>query len=324
MNKDKRKTRMSLTSFVMAFMFISSWVVLGVALALTSANVNLGGSISFTATDIYADVTGTVTGTATTNTLTDIHFSASTKSFETPTSWSNMTLDFQKDTDIVVTVNVKNNSPERSIYIGFTDNITATNTDITRKSAGTTVTAFDTLEVPKSETKTIEITLHVTDQNKAVTGKFDLGLNLSDDEPEVVKDESEYSTLSFGCNDTKKTASVWIEENASGDIVLPRKVKHNGSVYEVCEIQLSNWDITYNITSLFIPKEIKHISNGVGMCVNPSTTKVIFEDTTSSWKLPYPDGSGTLTITGAELKDPTNAAKQLRQLIDLEWTKQEA
>ena len=193
MKKEKRKFMGSMTRYVMAFICITSWVAFGVVLALTSANISINGKISFTATDIYADVTGTVTGTATTNTLEDIHLTADTTSFTTPSSWSNINFDFVKGQDIVFTIKVTNKSTERPIWITFTDNITSTNTTITRKSAGTTVTKFDILEVPKSTTKSVEITLHLSDATKSASGNFDLGLKLDNNVPVTDKTDITYT-----------------------------------------------------------------------------------------------------------------------------------
>ena len=77
MNKNASKNlNHSIARILLALMFVSSWAVLGVALAISSARVNIGGSVTFTATNIYADITGSVTGSVTQNTLAVIHFTA--------------------------------------------------------------------------------------------------------------------------------------------------------------------------------------------------------------------------------------------------------
>ena len=312
MKKGNRKFLGSIASYVMALICITSWVALGVVLALTSANISIGGNISFTASDVYADVTGTVTGTATTNTLEDIHLTADTTSFTTPSTWSNINFDFVKGQDIVFTINVNNKSTENSILVTFTDNIDATNTTITRKSAGTTVSAFSALEVPKSATKSVEITLHVTNSNESVSGTFSLGLNLSSKQP--AKDESNYPTLEFNYDDTEKTASVCsksefigegglLEMLAKGNIVIPCSVLHNGEEYIVTAIDDQAFNLCTSLTSITIPASVTSIGDQA-FSGRSALTSVTFENP-NGWKT---DSAGETSLNSSDLADPAKAA----------------
>ena len=268
MKKGNRKFLGSIASYVMAFICITSWVALGVVLALTSVNIGVNGNISFTANDVYADVTGTVTGTATTNTLEDIHLTADTTNFTTPSSWSNINFDFVKGQDIVFTINITNKSTERSIWVSFTDSISATNTTITRKSAGEEVYGgyFGDLVVPKSTTKSVEITLHVTNSNESVSGNFSLGLDLTSLAP--AKDESEYPTLSFSVNYESNTAEVGAHysNKPTGNLVIPSSVIVNGQEYVVVGISGSySFANCSQLTSVIIPEHIAYIGGGAFM-----------------------------------------------------------
>ena len=339
MKKEKRKFLGSITSYILAFICITSWVALGVVLALTSANISIGGNISFTATDVYADVTGTVTGTATTNTLEDIHITADTTNFTTPSSWSNINFDFVKGQDIVFTINITNKSTERSLWVSFTDAISATNTTITRKSAGTTVSAFDTLEVEKSTSKSVEITLHITNSNESVSGTFNLGLNLMSKYP--AKDASEYENLSFIYNNTAKTAIVGRNSSnkPTGELIIPSTVIHNGEEYTITSIGSSESGFGYctELTSITIPSSVTIISTlafqwctsltsitipssvtSIESCAFEdcsSLTSAIFENTTG-WK------AGDTVLSSSELANTSTAATHLTTTyVNNDWTR---
>ena len=314
MKKEKKKFKAIIISYVLALVCITSWVVFGVTLALTSVNIDVNGDISFTANDVYADVTGTVTGTATTNTLTDIHLTADTTSFTTPSSWSNITFDFVEGQDIVFTINVTNKSAERSLWVSFTDSISATNTDITRKSAGATVTAFSALEVPESTTKSVEITLRIKDKNQSVSGKFNLGLKLSNEQPTL--DESNYSTLSFAYNDSAKTATVSgnSSNNPTGNLVIPSSVLHNGEEYIITALGDSAFYDCSSLTSITIPEGVTSIGSGAFSNCS-KLTSVTFENT-SGWK------AGDTTLSSSVLANKSTAATFLTSTyVSSAWTR---
>ena len=251
--------------YAIALLFISSWAVLGVAIAINSARVDIGGKVTFQATDVYADITGAITGTKTTNTLEDIHLDASTTSFTSPSSWKNLVFDFVQDTNnIVFTINVTNKSAERSLWVDFDDTISALNTIVIRKVAGTEVGAFKKTEVLASETKKFEIIMQVASLNKSVSGDFNLNLKLSNDEPEdVVLDESEYSTLYFTYDDTSKTAIVGqnYDNKPKGRLYIPEKILHNGKEYTIISITDGAFYETEDLTSIVIPSSVTSIGS---------------------------------------------------------------
>ena len=253
--KNKKSFWSIIARYAIALLLISSWAVLGVAIAINSAKVDIGGKVTFQATDVYADITGAITGTKTTNTLEDIHLDASTTSFTSPSSWKNLVFDFVQDTNnIVFAINVTNKSAERSLWVDFEDSISTTNVKITRKVANTEVSAFSVTEVTASSSKAFEISMQVENLNKSASGDFNLNLKLSNNEPGVL-DESEYSTLSFTYDDTAKTAAV-SGNNPSGALVIPAKVKHNGEKYTVTTLGGLN---DTSITSISIPSSVTTI-----------------------------------------------------------------
>jgi len=338
--KKKKSFWSMIARYAIALLFISSWAVLGVAIAINTAKVDIGGKVTFQATDVYADITGTITGTKTTNNLEDIHLDASTTSFTSPSSWKNLVFDFVQDTNnIVFTITVTNKSAERSLWVDFEDTISATNVKITRKVANTEVSAFSVTEVTASSSKAFEISMQVENLNKSVSGDFNLALKLSNDEPGVL-DESEYSTLWFSYDDTNKTASVGGYFSTSGELVIPGKVMHNGEEYTVTAISDGGFSGATEITSVVIRFGVTKISSGAfDNCTNlksiiipasvtiirgdafpacPNITSVTFENT-SGWTVTL--GSDTATPAVSSTDSSANAKLLMETYYGYTWTR---
>lgn len=164
--KNKRKFWGTLTSFVLTFMFISSWAVLGVALALKNAEVNLGGNITFTSKEIQALVSLTKAEgvnesleSLKTN-CPDITMNAETTSI---TDWSQITLTFSdagtgKTRTATLEVTIKNKNSTKAV------DLTVEKIDGT--SAGITMTVDTTsATIAADESKVVKITFTLADAN---------------------------------------------------------------------------------------------------------------------------------------------------------------
>lgn len=188
----KKKIWSSLSRIVIAMLFISSWAVLGIALALKTAKVEIGGGITFDATDVYAKITGTVSGNKTDITLPDITLDANTSSDYSDLAdefdaWSSIDLAFPNaKSKITLSITVQNLSGEVPFWVYFEDGINASNTIVTRKSQGTEVSEFSTVAVPVSSTKTFAVEFEVAEKNNSVDGTWNLGLNLLNEMPTEV------------------------------------------------------------------------------------------------------------------------------------------
>lgn len=268
--KNKNKFLSTITRYIISFLFLSSWIVLGVALALKSANVDFGGSITFTATGINANITGIVTGTKTENNLPDIKIDRTVTSFTTPNAWKNMTLDFDENNEIVIKVNIENLSNNRDFWITFDDNISSANTIVTRTQEQKQVTSFSNMVVKGGETQTIEITLNVENKNIKVNGDFSLALNLTNER--VAVDESVYAdTMTFNVlNETNKTVSV---KNAGDTTItsldVPDKILKNGKEYIVTSIENNAFKDYTSLTSVKLPSTLTTIGHyGFARCSN--------------------------------------------------------
>ena len=105
--------KMKLISAISAFTLVLGLLIMGV-FAVNQAQVDMGGSITFNADDVYAKVTGSVANAQVAPTGLDVTYSA----YETvgdPSAWEELDLLFDSQgTPVVRTITVENLSTERS------------------------------------------------------------------------------------------------------------------------------------------------------------------------------------------------------------------
>lgn len=193
--KNKRKFWGTLTSFLLTFMFISSWAVLGIALAISTANVNVGGNISFNATDVQATISKAVfTGNKSTDTTAEkckaLSFSADSEKTSTDddiVTWKNIALNFidadggTKGQDVTMTFVITNtNAENKDMSVTFSDiagaptNATMTITAQGADDADATEVKTEAAEslvrtVAQNKTLTVKVTFHIKDKNKTAS-----------------------------------------------------------------------------------------------------------------------------------------------------------
>lgn len=218
--KSKKKITLSLARILMALVVISSWAVLGVALALKSTQIGMSGSISFTATDVYATINGKIEGVTADEedtcfnsetgvyTLNTINIDSESSEgmwgdiYDQQVLWNNLDLGFTDDNLITITITITNNATDRSLFVKIgdtfsnserTSNITTQrykgDTDITTEGAS----SFDEYGVielgkkgdeAKANSVDIKFTLSVTDRNASASSRFDIDIDLSSTMPE--------------------------------------------------------------------------------------------------------------------------------------------
>lgn len=183
-------TKAKLVSTIAAFCLVLALMVVGV-LAATSATVNLGGTISFTAQDVVATVTAKSTGAA-----TDMTTDTYTKTFNASTAeddvanvadWDDISLQFaNKTTDIVITVTITNNAQDGRVM-----SVTPTLPTVTESAnvsiSGTYTANEDTdvamttkaINLDPSESAVFKITLHIIDQNQSVVNTTTWGVDFA-------------------------------------------------------------------------------------------------------------------------------------------------
>lgn len=270
----KKKIFSSIVKCAVLLLFLSGWVMLGVALALRQANVNVGGSVTFTATGIYANIRGSISGTVTENNPLNITFNHKTKQEEGTKSWDNLVLDFDANNKIEIVIEIENLAESRDLYAVLTDDFpTDANLNITETEGS------DGLKVGPEETKTIKIELSVANKNKSFTEQFNLGLDLSSDEIKEVN-STNYPNLTFEANAGGKTMKISKGATApTENLVIPAKVKKNGNVYSVTEVAQDGFKNCSGIQKVTLPATLTKINtNAFSGCT--SLSNIVFENKT--------------------------------------------
>jgi len=117
----KLKTR--LLSVCIAFVLALGLLVVGV-LASSQGTVNINGSVSFVANDVYAKVNGQVSGAIEAVDFEEINFSATYEPEEELDSWKGNDLNFEnKNSVIKFEITIENLSTERPLYVDVTGNV---------------------------------------------------------------------------------------------------------------------------------------------------------------------------------------------------------
>ena len=193
--KNKRKFWGTLTSFLLTFMFISSWAVLGVALALKTANVNVAGTVQFTTVDVQATIEKVSVTGAQDNTMTGKFNKLTYSKAQAPTteelnSWKGLALNFVDEgtpeevaKDIVITFKVTNNNQAgKAMNVTFkdiTEPADGANYTLTVDAEGTSVANNGVKEVAAGSSITVTITFHVVNADKDVAiANWNVGLTL--------------------------------------------------------------------------------------------------------------------------------------------------
>ena len=172
--------KIKLTSTILAFCLILGLLVMGV-FATSQATVKLGGSISFTAKNVYAKVSAEITNSKSDPEIEPITFNNETTDEEATETWTNP-LSFKDTGDtITISLTIENLASDRPLYatlydsIGEVDNLTKTKS----YDGETYFNSQITVEAKTSET--ITLTLGVTDLNTSVDASYGYGVELSND-----------------------------------------------------------------------------------------------------------------------------------------------
>ena len=181
--------KVKLISIISAFVLVLGIMIIGV-LSAEQVQVNIGGSVSFTATSVHAMITGSVQNSTTENNLPakEIDASISDGAVSMDGDWQSMKLNFDENaTDIIVTINIQNLSSDRTIYVNLTDNTNISNVNVTRvvgsETLGSGVTT-NSSTITGGQTLTYTFTLSVASKDFDVTnGSFDLDIDLSSTAP---------------------------------------------------------------------------------------------------------------------------------------------
>ncbi len=170
-----------LVTSISAFALVLALLIVGV-LAASSVTVNMGGQISFTASDVHARVTINVEGTAAHDTTDDATYlftydadeeaNGATLVTGNSADWTSKSWTFDDARTITVTVKIENLDASRSIDVTFVapeDNDTTVigaNLTCATTSTGTNVASAT---IAGSGDLTYTMTFTITDQNASVS-----------------------------------------------------------------------------------------------------------------------------------------------------------
>ena len=176
--KTKLVSTIAAICMVLALLTVGVW-------AVSTASVTLGGSVSFTADNVHARITGNVTGTQETISLPNLEYDVNTDVNSTDfqsklSSWENNDMTFTSENLITMTITVENLSEERSLFVTLTDNATTTNVDKTLKQGTSNYTSETAVEVSAKGTTTFTMTLSVTDKNQSASAIVSYQVDLRD------------------------------------------------------------------------------------------------------------------------------------------------
>ena len=185
--------KMKLTASISALILVLGFMLMGI-MAVNQATVNMGGSISFTATDVYAHVTGSIVNDTSSPRDLDVTYSADETTGD-PTVWNDLSLVFDSQaTPIEVTITVENLSAQNTLRVNLNDTLSSTvgNLEkVVKNDGGDYTNQTDITLQPngqENDSTTFTITMSVTNKNNSVTANFDYELNLFDqyyEEPPV-------------------------------------------------------------------------------------------------------------------------------------------
>ncbi|MBO5022353.1 MAG: hypothetical protein J6C53_02615 [Clostridia bacterium] len=161
-----------LVSTIAAFCMVICLLSVGIWAASTGT-VNVGGTVSFTATDVDVTIYGVV-GTAAADaediTTEIVTWDAASTGDTLTEDWTNA-LNFTKGQDIVISLKVVNNNEERAVTVTLVDDETAATNYTHTPSAGSSIAA--------GQSAVYTITLKVTDWNKKVEGTLSYDLTVT-------------------------------------------------------------------------------------------------------------------------------------------------
>ena len=176
---------MKLTATISALILVLGFMLMGI-MAVEQATVNMGGSISFTATDVYAHITGSIANDTSSPSNLDVTYSAEETKGD-PTVWNDLSLAFDsKATPIEVTITVENLSQQNTLRVNLNDTLSSTieNFEKVVKNDGEAYTNQTDITLQPSgqenDSTTFTITMSVKDKNTSLTADFDYELNLFD------------------------------------------------------------------------------------------------------------------------------------------------
>ena len=226
---------MKLTASISALILVLGFMLMGI-MAVEQATVNMGGSISFTATDVYAHITGSIANDTSSPSNLDVTYSAEETKGD-PTVWNDLSLAFDsKATPIEVTITVENLSQQNTLRVNLNDTLSSTigNLEKVVKNDGEDYTNQTDITLQpngqENDSTTFTITMSVKDKNTSLTADFDYELNLFDqyyEEPPQTYEYFDFDIVEDGSNTVKLSSYT----GSLTEIEIPSHVSYENGVW---------------------------------------------------------------------------------------------
>ena len=227
--------KMKLTASISAFFLVVGLMLIGI-MAVNQATVNMGGSISFTATDVYAHVTGSIANDTSSPSNLDVTYSAEETTGD-PTVWNDLSLAFDsKATPIEVKITVENLSQQNTLRVNLNDTLSSTigNLEkVVKNDGGDYTNQTDITLQPngqENDSTTFTITMSIIDKNTSLTADFDYELNLFDqyyEEPPQIYEYFNFEIAEDGSNTVKLSSYT----GSLTEIEIPSHVTYENGVW---------------------------------------------------------------------------------------------
>ena len=241
--------KMKLTSTIAAFLLILGLTIMGV-MAAPSATVNLGGHISFNASEVYAKVSGTIEGVDEVPDLDEITFEAEDKVTGDLSTWQNDLVFKEDGSMITITVQVENLANDRPLYVSVTDTVGYIDNVTKSIDNGAFI-----LEENGSGNNVAQMTftMWVTNPNMSLEGAtYGYQIELLD-ESEIPEEFEDFS-ISQG------VVSSYTYENSH--IVIPSYHKEDGVVYPVTTIGEYAFEDNDILKTISLPQTLETLEEG--------------------------------------------------------------
>lgn len=236
--------KIKLFSTISAFILTLSCLLIGV-FAAQNVSFNIGGNVSFTATSVYAEITGNIKGTAEhpnsnpfnlspinidyTDTETEIDLSKENS------DWLSLPLNFDSlASPITVTINIDNLAKDRAISVSLTDRTNISGVSIAREydSSSFSENTFSKT-IAGGQTGTFTFTLTLANKNNDISGIFNIDLNLA--------------------NSNQPSSTYTVDVSVESSFVIPLYVRIDGGEETILNlgdsITLSGNVLSMSITS---------------------------------------------------------------------------
>ena len=231
--------------------------------AVSQISIEIGGTISFYATNVNARISGSISGAETNPTPTTLEYSSTVEpTTEALNTWKNDLSFDSNGSPIKFTITIENLSSERALYVTLTDTVgSVENLAKSIKQGENDYTSGTELRVEKEQEAIFEITFTPTSTDVSIDGTYGYALSLTDENAPV--DSTTVNSLSFSCDDSTMTASVMGNDASATSIEIPAYIEKGGKTFKVTTIGVEAFKNYASLTSISLPDTIERMGHFV-------------------------------------------------------------